>query len=55
VPDTEYPKGTILQLIPTEAMVKHDRAAFLVKGKTVEVQIHELLAIEHTTVDLQTK
>src|SRR6202034_3579252 len=28
VPDTEYPKGTILQLIPTEAMVKHDRAAF---------------------------
>ena len=52
VPDTEYPKGTILQLIPTEAMVKHDRAAFLVKGKTVEVHIHELLAIEHTTVDL---
>jgi hypothetical protein len=28
VPDTEYPKGTILQLIPTEAMVKHDHAAF---------------------------
>ena len=28
VPDKEYPKGTILQLIPTEAMVKHDRAAF---------------------------
>jgi hypothetical protein len=28
VPDREYPKGTILQLIPTEAMVKHDRAAF---------------------------
>jgi hypothetical protein len=28
VPDTEYPRGTILQLIPTEAMVKHDRAAF---------------------------
>ncbi len=28
VPDTEYPKGTILQLIPAEAMVKHDRAAF---------------------------
>ena len=27
-PDTEYPKGTILQLIPTEAMAKHDRAAF---------------------------
>jgi hypothetical protein len=28
VPNKEYPKGTILQLIPTEAMVKHDRAAF---------------------------
>jgi len=28
VPDKEYPQGTILQLIPTEAMVKHDRAAF---------------------------
>src|SRR5690349_20311481 len=28
VPDKEYPTGTILQLIPTEAMVKHDRAAF---------------------------
>src|SRR6202051_1503640 len=28
VPDTEYPRGTILQLIPTEAIVKHDRAAF---------------------------
>ena len=28
VPDREYPTGTILQLIPTEAMVKHDRAAF---------------------------
>src|ERR1700722_2442926 len=28
VPDTQYPKGTILQLIPTEAMVKHDRASF---------------------------
>src|SRR5271156_1248186 len=28
VPDKEYPKGTILQLIPTEAMVKHDREAF---------------------------
>src|ERR1700758_4904980 len=28
VPDKEYPNGTILQLIPTEAMVKHDRAAF---------------------------
>ena len=27
-PDKEYPTGTILQLIPTEAMVKHDRAAF---------------------------
>ena len=28
VPNKEYPTGTILQLIPTEAMVKHDRAAF---------------------------
>jgi hypothetical protein len=28
VPDVEYPAGTILQLIPTEAMVKHDRASF---------------------------
>ena len=28
MPNQEYPKGTILQLIPTEAMVKHDRAAF---------------------------
>jgi len=28
VPDKEYPTGTILQLIPTEAMVKHDRTAF---------------------------
>lgn len=28
VPNEEYPTGTILQLIPTEAMVKHDRAAF---------------------------
>src|SRR5580700_11176205 len=28
VPDQEYPTGTVLQLIPTEAMVKHDRAAF---------------------------
>src|SRR5580692_7717783 len=28
VPDQEYPTGTILQLIPGEAMVKHDRAAF---------------------------
>ena len=28
VPDKEYPTGTVLQLIPTEAMVKHDRAAF---------------------------
>ena len=27
-PNKEYPTGTILQLIPTEAMVKHDRAAF---------------------------
>ena len=26
--------------------------SIVVKGKTVEVQIHELLAIEHTTVDL---
>jgi hypothetical protein len=25
VPDKEYHRGTILQLIPTEAMVKHDR------------------------------
>ncbi len=28
LPDKEYPKGTVLQLVPTEAMVKHDRAAF---------------------------
>lgn len=28
VPDKEYPTGTILQLIPTEAMVKHARADF---------------------------
>src|SRR5271163_3991130 len=28
VPDKEYPTGTILQLIPGEAMVKHDLAAF---------------------------
>jgi hypothetical protein len=28
VPNTDYPKGTVLQLIPTEAMVKHDRADF---------------------------
>src|SRR5580704_18175989 len=28
VPDKEYPTGTILQLIPGEAMVKHDQAAF---------------------------
>ena len=28
VPDEEYPTGTILQLTPGEAMVKHDRAAF---------------------------
>jgi hypothetical protein len=28
VPDKQYPTGTVLQLIPTEAMVKHDRAAF---------------------------
>ncbi len=28
VPNKDYPTGTILQLIPTEAMVKHDRAAF---------------------------
>jgi hypothetical protein len=27
-PNREYPTGTVLQLIPTEAMVKHDRAAF---------------------------
>ncbi len=28
VSDKDYPTGTILQLIPTEAMVKHERAAF---------------------------
>jgi len=28
VPGKEYPTGTTLQLIPAEAMVKHDRAAF---------------------------
>jgi hypothetical protein len=28
VSDTEYPVGTILQLIPTEAMVKHPRGTF---------------------------
>jgi hypothetical protein len=28
VPDKEYPTGTILQLIPGEAMVKHDLASF---------------------------
>jgi hypothetical protein len=28
VSDQEYPTGTVLQLIPTEAMVKHDRAVF---------------------------
>jgi hypothetical protein len=28
VADREYPAGTVLQLIPTEAMIKHDRAAF---------------------------
>ncbi len=28
VPDKEYPTGTVLQLIPAEAMVKHERAAF---------------------------
>jgi hypothetical protein len=28
VSDTEYPIGTILQLIPTEAMVKHSRGTF---------------------------
>ena len=28
VPDKEYPTGTVLQLIPTEAMVKHERSAF---------------------------
>src|SRR5580704_3269219 len=28
VPDTEYPKGTTLQLLPGEAMVKHSRESF---------------------------
>jgi hypothetical protein len=28
VPDKEYPVGTILQLIPNEAMVKHSRSKF---------------------------
>ena len=28
VPDIEYPVGTILQLLPVEAMVKHPREAF---------------------------
>jgi hypothetical protein len=28
VSDTEYPVGTILQLIPTEAMAKHSRGTF---------------------------
>lgn len=28
VSDKEYPTGTVLQLVPTEAMVKHERAAF---------------------------
>ena len=28
VPDTEYPVGTILQLLPFEAMVKHPRETF---------------------------
>lgn len=28
VPNQDYPTGTILQLIPTEAMVKRDRASF---------------------------
>jgi hypothetical protein len=28
VPDKEYPTGTLLQLVPGEAMVKHDHAAF---------------------------
>jgi hypothetical protein len=27
-PDKHYPTGTILQLIPAEALVKHERAAF---------------------------
>jgi hypothetical protein len=28
IPDTEYPVGTILQLVPFEAMVKHPRETF---------------------------
>ena len=28
IPDREYPVGTILQLVPFEAMVKHERARF---------------------------
>jgi hypothetical protein len=28
IPDREYPVGTILQLVPFEAMVKHERAKF---------------------------
>ncbi len=28
IPDSEYPVGTILQLVPFEAMVKHPRATF---------------------------
>jgi len=28
VPDTEYPVGTVLQLVPFEAMVKHPREKF---------------------------
>ena len=28
IPDKEYPVGTILQLVPSEAMVKHPREAF---------------------------
>ena len=28
VPNTEYPVGTILQLIPSEAMIKHPRGTF---------------------------
>ena len=28
VPDTEYPVGTILQLVPNEAMVKHPHEKF---------------------------
>src|SRR5690242_3667393 len=28
IPDREYPVGTILQLVPFEAMVKHERTKF---------------------------